>query len=344
MLGSFADRFVSTRRRSASVAPPNVRTTSAPVRPPQPIFHEPLADLVPGPCLQPVSTLLGMNPSAAVRRGVWSVPHIAAFLALFWPTFGWMAERFNTPDSFYSHGWLVPLAAGWLLWSRRRDVRRLRLAPSLWGLSLLGPSIVVHVLAAWLSIHFLSGFAMVAAVWGLVWTLWGWPALQVLRAPLLYLLFMVPLPGVLLIAVSFAMKLQAAGLATWLLQGLGLSATQIGSTIQVPGVSVVVDDTCSGLRSLISLIALAVLWALFLPRGTPRRHRLALVAAALPIALVANMVRILLLVFIAGLYGTQAAEGFIHYGAGTVVFGVALLTLIGLSGVLPRWLPASSRS
>ena len=265
----------------------------------------------------------------------------AACLALFWPTLRWMAERFDAHDSFYSHGWLVPFASGWLIWRRRDLLERLSLRPSYAGLMLLVPSLLVHLAATWLRVGFVSGIAMLTTIWGLVWTFWGWPALCTLRFPMVYLLFMVPLPGVFLINVSFQMKLMAASLATHGLHLLGLSATQAGSTIQVPGASVIVDDVCSGLRSLISLIALATLWSDGLPLSSAAWKRVMIIGSSIPIALVANMVRILTLVLLAAIYGPDAAEGFLHYGSGVVVFLVALLVLAWMSRLLQQWSPPS---
>ena len=107
--------------------------------------------------------------------------------------------------------------------------------------------------------------------------------------------------------------------------------------IRVPGVSVVVDDTCSGLRSLISLIALSTLWTSLMPAGSKRWQKLTIVAASIPIALISNMVRILVLVLLSAIYGPQIAEGFIHYGSGFVVFGIALAALAWLSQRLSRF-------
>lgn len=279
-------------------------------------------------------------PAAALPR-----PHrllaasafVAVFAALFLPTFRWMAERFEAHDSFYSHGWLIPIACAWLTWRRRAQLAAISPQASWAGLMLLAPALAVHLLATWLDLHFASGFALVAAIWGLVWTCWGWPVVIALRFPLLFLLFMVPLPGVLLIAASFHMKMAAATLATWILTVMGIPAVQAGSTIDVPGVSVVVDDTCSGLRSLISLIALSVLWTAILPRGTARWKQWTIVAASIPIALASNMVRILILVLVAAIYGAKAAEGFIHYGSGLVVFGVSLAILAWLTRSIGSW-------
>ncbi len=290
---------------------------------------------------------MGAALRVSLRWGLGGLPLAAAFAYLFWPTFHWMAARFDRADAFYSHGWLIPLASAWLMWARRESLSRLTPRPSHAGLALLMPCAAVHVLASWWSINVVSGFAMVGAVWGLVWTLWGGQVLWALRAPLAFLLFMVPLPSVLLIAVSFKMKLAAAAAVTTLLHLVGVPAAQAGSMIRVPGLSIIVDDTCSGLRSLISLVALATLWAALMPACLPEagagrpasatwRQRLTIVAASIPIALLANIVRILVLVLLGVFYGPQAAEGFIHYGSGVVVFGLALLALTWLSRVMLR--------
>ena len=268
------------------------------------------------------------------RHLLLGVPFLAALILLFWPTLVWMAEVFNKADSFYSHGWLVPLASGWLVWQRRRACDGLPVRPSYGGLLLLAPSILIHVLAHQWGVHLLSALALVTVLWGLVWTLCGRETCWALRFPLAFLLFMVPLPGILLLAISFRMKLLAASLATHALHLMGVAAAQAGSTIQLPGVSVVVDDACSGLRSLISLIALSVLWTAVMPSSAARWKKLTMVAASIPIALAANMVRIVILSLIAVVYGGHAAEGFIHYGSGFVVFGVALAALAWLSRVL----------
>ena len=284
--------------------------------------------------------LTAIRPS--VRRQVTlGLSFTAVFTLLFWPTFVWMAQRFDAADSFYSHGWLIPFASGWLVWQRRERLARCAVRPTSWGLALLIPSLLVHTVATWWQIGFASGLAMVGAVYGLVWTVWGGSVLWALRFPLLFLLFMVPMPGVLLLSISFKMKLLAATLATHVLHLFGLPAVQAGSTIHVPGISVVVDDTCSGLRSLISLIALSTLWTSLMPPQTRPWHKLTLVAASVPIALVANMLRILTLVLLSAIYGPKVADSFIHYGSGLVVFGVAIAALAWLSRRLVPSTPAA---
>ncbi|MBI2093509.1 MAG: exosortase/archaeosortase family protein [Candidatus Omnitrophica bacterium] len=277
-----------------------------------------------------VSSGLGIRPLA------WTAAFLGILAVLFWPTFTWMAERFEAHDSFYSHGWLIPFASGWLIWQRRKQLAAIPKQPTFSGLLLLVPSLTVYLVTSWIQVHFMAAFALLGVLWGLVWVLWGWPVFRALRFPLLFLLFMVPLPGILLIAISFKMKMAAASLATHILPWLGIPALQAGSTIHVPGISVVVDDTCSGLRSLISLIALAVLWTTMLPSHAKSWQRICLVVSSIPIALATNMVRILVLVLLSAIYGPKIAEGFIHYGSGIVVFGLALLLLAGLSRQLVK--------
>ena len=280
--------------------------------------------------------MLAATARLSTRRLTTWLLFAGVFALLFWPTFVWMAQRFDAADSFYSHGWLVPFASGWLIWQRRDRLSRCDIRSSFAGFWILIPSLVLHLGATWWHIGFASGLAMIGAVYGLVWTVWGWPVVWALRFPLLFLLFMVPMPGILLLAISFKMKLLAAAWATQALRLMGLSAVQAGSTIHVPGLSVMVDDTCSGLRSLISLIALSTLWTSLMPPQAGRWHKLAMVAASIPIALAANMVRIVTLVLLSAVYGPAVAESFIHYGSGLVVFGVAVAALAWLSRRLVR--------
>ncbi|MBI3321026.1 MAG: exosortase/archaeosortase family protein [Candidatus Omnitrophica bacterium] len=266
-----------------------------------------------------------------IRQALFGLLLTGAFALLFWPTLVWMAARFTEHSSFYSHGWIVPFASGWLVWQRRASLNGLAGQGDGWGLALLIPAAAIHVLASWWQVGFVSGIAMVVAVWGLVWTCWGRATLQALKGPLLFLLFMVPLPSILLITTSFKMKLLAASLASVALKLMGIHALQAGSTIQVPGMAVVVDETCSGLRSLISLIALATLWTAGLPPSATWRHKLTIIAAAIPIAIIANVARIMLLALLAAVYGSRIADSFIHWGSGIVVFGVSLSLLIWLT-------------
>ncbi len=281
---------------------------------------------------------LALPSSKSLRDAVpFVVLFVAAFAALAWPTFLWMAERFDTHDSFYSHGWLVPFASGWLVWQRRETLQSISHRGTFKGLRLLLPALAVYLLATWWRIGFLAGFALLGVVYGLVWTCWGSAVFWALRFPLFFLIFMVPLPGVLLITISFKMKLMAATLATKFLGLIGIPAMQAGSTIRLRNVSVIVDDTCSGLRSLISLIALGTLWMALMPPTSTRGQKLLVVASSIPIALIANMVRILFMVLMSAIYGAQIADSFIHYGSGIVLFGVAVCALAGFSRIVQEW-------
>ena len=267
----------------------------------------------------------------------WVVSFAVLLVVFFWPTFLWMAERFDASDSFYSHGWLVPAASGWLIWQRRKPLAQIPWAPTFQGLWLFVPSLLMAGVSTWLQIGFVSGFAMLGTIAGLIWTSGGAALLKALRFPLFFLVFMVPLPGIFLIHVSFQMKLMAAQMATLLVNGIGIPATQAGSSISIQGTQIMVDDTCSGLRSLISLLALATFWTALMPATARAVQRAVIVAASVPIALLGNMARIFFLILLSTIYGHKAAEGFLHYGSGFVVFGVAVLALTAITRVVQRW-------
>ncbi len=101
--------------------------------------------------------------------------------------------------------------------------------------------------------------------------------------------------------------------------------------------SVIVDDTCSGLRSLISLIALSTLWTALMPEKSKWWQRGVVVLSSIPIALVANMARIVIMVLLSAIYGAYIADTFVHAGSGIVVFGVAVAVLMWLSRAVQRW-------
>ena len=260
---------------------------------------------------------------------------VALFLLLFWPTWVVMAEQFAAPNSLYSHGWLIPLASAWLVWQRRERLARCPIRPSYRGLALLLPALLLHLVAMWWRVQVVSSVAVLGVLAGVIWTFWGRQVLWAVRMPVVFLLFMIPLPSFFLAEISFKMKLLAAGLATHLVQGLGIAAQQAGSVIRVPGMSIIIDEMCSGLRSLISLLALAALWTSLMPSSSWWK-KLAVLMAAFPIAVVANMVRILLVVWMAIAWGAEAATGFLHHGSGLVVFGVALAALVWLHRVFTR--------
>ena len=259
--------------------------------------------------------------------GVGAVVLLALFA--YFPTGVWMVDRWSAADSYYGHGFLIPFVALYLAFRRRKQLAAIHPSPSAWGLLLLAAGLLIHLGSAMLKIYFTSGFSILLTVSGIVLTFYGRKMLRAVAFPIFFLVFMVPFPLVAVGTTVVRLKLFAALIATHLLNGIGLPAVQKGSTIYMRHATVMVDDPCSGLRSLLSLLTLGVLFAYLKQISLPKRTLFLL--SSIPIAIFANIVRIVLLAGIAEIYGIDAAVRFFHDFSGFVVFGLALggLSIVG---------------
>ncbi len=154
-----------------------------------------------------------------------------------------------------------------------------------------------------------------------------------LALPIGFLIFMVPLPYIVYDALAFPLKLFVAKFSVISLKAMGVIVLREGNIIMFPNTVLEVADACSGLRSLMSLIALAVAFA-FMSQKTSFK-RTFLILMAVPIAILTNMIRVIVTGFLAQYYGAAAAEGFFHEFAGLAVFALAMVLLV-LSGTLLR--------
>ncbi len=238
-------------------------------------------------------------------------------------------------DDNYGHGFLVPFICAWFVWRRRRELAQAPVGESPWGLALVGAALVLLVLGQTAQEYFTMRVSLVVLLGGLVLFLLGPIALRLLALPIGYLLFMVPIPYILYDAVAFPMKLFVARYSVDILQLLGVIVYREGNIIHFPLTALEVADACSGLRSLMSLLALAVAYA-FLSCRTAA-GRLLILAAALPIALITNMARVVGTGVLAQYLGARAAEGFFHDFAGLSVFAMALVMLTLLGALVRRW-------
>ncbi len=266
-------------------------------------------------------------------RGAAIVAACGLVVLAYWPVWGWMAERFSAVGTNYSHGWLIPFVSAWLVWRRRVELSKVPVSTSQWGLPIVAASLILHVLASRLTIHFVSGFSLIVTMWGLVLHFYGAARCRKIWFPLSFLVFMVPLPSVFLIYFSFKFKLYAASVSTWMMQQCGVSVVQAGSTIYLPNAVVIVDDTCSGMRSLITLLALGGVVAFWQPHLTwPRRAVLWI--SAVPIALCANILRVAAILFVTYVYGVEVGSGLYHDASGFVTFAGAFLVLLAMERAL----------
>ena len=241
------------------------------------------------------------------------------------PTLIWMWDRWFAKDSYYSHGILIPFVTGYLIWQKRKELGDIEVSRSPWGITLIVLGIAVYMLSSVFRIYFSSGFSMMIVIFGYVLHFFGVKFFKKILFPLSFLFFMFPLPMVVIVNISFKMKMFAAEIAKNVLNGMGLWAMRDGSIIKMPHAHVIVDDVCSGLRSLISLAALGSIFAYWLEG--PMWKRALLFLTTIPIAVLTNVCRVVFLASVSEIWGPRFATGALHDASGFMVFALAFFML-----------------
>jgi len=254
------------------------------------------------------------------------------FILTYIPTSLWMWDRWFARDSYYSHGILIPFVTGFLIWRMRAELAAIRPKRSSWGMPLIIIGLIIHLGSSLFRIYFTSGFSMLIVLSGLILFLYGSKVLRKIVFPVCFLMFMIPVPLVVIANISFKMKILAAQIATAALNGMGLEAVRSGSVLKMQHTYVVVDDICSGLRSLISLTALGSIFAWWMK--APMYKRILLFCSTIPIAIATNVLRIVFLSFVSEVWGPAYATGFVHNFSGFMVFALAFVLLYAVGKVL----------
>jgi exosortase len=235
-------------------------------------------------------------------------------------------------DPNYSHGFLVPLFCLYLVWRRWPTLTTLPRTGGLLGIPVILGGIAVLLAGDLGADNFLMRSSLIIVVAGLVLFHLGTAIFRALLFPLAFLFFMVPLPGVIFYAITFPLQNLAARQAAWTLEALGVPVLLDGNVIHLAQLSLGVTEACSGIRSLISLLAGAVAWAvLFFPVGWAM---LVFMAATLPITIIANAARVIVTGLIGQYVGVEYASGFFHEFAGLAIYALAFLCLLATFGLI----------
>jgi exosortase len=232
----------------------------------------------------------------------------------------------------YSHGFLVPLVSAYFFWINRDKILSTEVKPSGWGLWVVLAGILQLVLAHLASEHFLMRSSIIVLTGGALIYAVGWNVFKAMRLPIFYLFLMVPIPAIIYDTITMPLKLFVTKVSVGGLQAIGYSVIREGNIILLPNVTLEVADACSGLRSLMSLIALSTAFAFLSQKITWKRW--SLIVSAVPIAIITNVMRVFVTGILAKHYGRVAAEGFFHEFAGMMVFVVAMALLLGFGFLL----------
>ena len=234
-----------------------------------------------------------------------------------------VTDWYEIPD--YSHGFLVPFFSAFIIWDKRKVLQSTPIEPSWAGLPLLLLGTLTVIFGVFGAELFLSRVSFVFILAGMIWMFFGAAILRELRLPLAVLLLAIPFPEIIFNQITFPLQLFASRVASGILPIMGVPVFREGNVIQLPVMKLEVAQACSGIRSLMSLFTLAVFYGYFLEKRTGRRWFLAL--ASIPIAVVANSLRIVGTGLCVQYWDPSKGEGFFHEFSGWVMFLISLSLL-----------------
>jgi len=275
------------------------------------------------------------NKNAGGNQRLDWLPPLAGLLALYVPVFYGLAAGFWQEDEG-AHGPIILAVIVWLIWQRRSILfaAPARSAPVA-GFAALIFGLLCYVLGRSQDIALFEIGGLIPILVGVVLAMRGWPALRALWFPILFVIFMIPLPGTFVDALTGPLKQSVSEFAESALFAAGYPIGRSGVVLTIGQYQLLVADACSGLNSMFSLSALGLLF-MYLTARASLLHNLIMLASILPIAFAANLVRVLLLMLITYHFGDAAGQGFLHGATGIVLLMTALSILLGLDAVLAR--------
>ncbi|QHL90126.1 exosortase V [Sphingomonas changnyeongensis] len=268
---------------------------------------------------------------AALLRQHW--PLVIGVLALLVPTMVAVARDSWTGETGV-HGPIVLATGIWLFARRWAELRAIRRPGSAAGMAaLIVPALAVYAFGRAFDFLAIEVLALGGVLLGLFYGFFGLEAARRMWFPLVYLLFVVPIPGWVIDSITGPLKSYVSVSATWLLTHAGYPIVREGVTLYVAQYQLLVEDACAGLNSLISLTAISLFY-IYISHNASWRYALFLMLWIVPVALLANLVRVIILVLITYHFGNAAAQGFLHSTAGLVMFATALIGIFLVDSVM----------
>ncbi|MGH9528498.1 MAG: exosortase A [Terriglobales bacterium] len=228
-------------------------------------------------------------------------------------------------DPNFSHGFFVPIFSLFLLWEDRVRLSNIPSVPSFWGLPILVFGVVVLILGVLGAELFLSRVSLLLVIAGLIIFFQGWRFFRAVLFPWAFLLLMIPIPAIVFNQITFPLQLLASRVAAAVLPLAGVPVFREGNIINLPAMPLEVAEACSGIRSLLSLTTLAIIYGYLMEKRI--WVRVVLAVASIPIAVAANSFRIVGTGLLVQYWDPDKAQGFFHEFSGWLVFVVSLLML-----------------
>ncbi len=273
---------------------------------------------VPEPIMsRPVNRLAGWYTAALLILGLWLYGPVLIRLTRQW----WA-------DPNFSHGFFVPLFSAFIVWQDRTRLREIQPKPSTWGLPVIVISLAMLLVGTFGAELFLSRLSFILLIAGAIVFFVGWSMLRAVLFPMCFLLLMIPIPAIVFSQITLPLQILASKLAAGTLPLCGVPVLREGNIINLPAMPLEVAQACSGIRSLMSLMTLAIMYGYLVERRIWVRVALAL--SSIPIAVAANGLRIVGTGLIVQYWDPEKAEGFFHLFSGWLVFVFSLLMLFAV--------------
>ncbi len=273
----------------------------------------------------------GTTVAAIARRWWWIV---AAFALVYGQILAVLIGEWWTNDD-YSHGFLIPIALGYLLYEKRAELAEIVIRPSAFGFVVILLSQVILIVGFLGAEFFLQRASMVIFFTGVILFFWGWRMLAETAFGLVLILLAIPLPSIVFNAVALPLQLLASSWAESFLRICQIPVYRDGNVLQLSTQLLNVTEACSGIRSLMSLVTLATMLAYFLPMRW--WARLLFIFTSIPVALLANAFRVGGTGLMGRWFGEEAAQGFFHTFSGWLVFVFAFVILLAELFLLQRF-------
>jgi exosortase len=261
---------------------------------------------------------------------------LGSFVLLYWRVLGKLVHDWVTDDN-YSHGFLILPLALYFAYERRQHLKIAASKRTTLGLVIVAGSLGLLVAGTLGAELFLTRISIVGLLLGVTLFVWGWEHARILAFPIVFLLLMVPLPAIVFNQIAFPLQLFASRFGEWALQISGIPVLREGNIIILANTTLEVAEACSGIRSLVSLLTLGIVLGYFSDSRT--WVRVAIAMATLPVAIVANGLRVAGTGIAAQEFGPETAAGFFHTFSGWLVFVVSFSLLFviqrGLVAVAP---------
>ncbi len=235
-------------------------------------------------------------------------------------------------DPNFSHGFLVPMFSIYVVWTNREKLATIKVKPTFVGAFVILAGLSALVVGVLGSELFVSRTSLLILIAGYVLFFFGWAYFRAVLFPWLFLFLMIPIPAILFNQITFPLQILASQLASAILPIFGVPVLREGNVIQLPAMPLEVAEACSGIRSLMSLGTLAIVYGYFLE--TKNWPRIWLALASIPIAVAANALRIVGTGLAVQFWDPERALGFFHEFSGWVIFVVSLALLFAVHGMI----------